>query len=98
MPFWSLAADGRVRIAVQAVPGASRSEIVEERADSLRIRVAAAPEKGKANQELLDFLAKALALRKSALVVESGESSRKKIVSAPAEAVEAVKALGRSPR
>ena len=94
MAFWSVAPDGRVRIYIQVGPGASRTELVEVRADQLRIRVAAAPEKGKANAELVDFLADVLAIRKSAIVVENGQTSRKKTLSVPAECLAAVKLLG----
>lgn len=94
MAYWNMARDGRVRICLQAGPGASRTELVEVRADALRIRLAAAPEKGKANDELLSFLAKALGMRKSALELESGQTARKKTVLAPPECLEAVKRLG----
>ena len=96
MAYWSMAADGRVHISIQAGPGASRTELVEIRPDCLRIRVAAAPEKGKANAELIDFLARALAIRKSAIVVEQGQISRKKILSVPLECLAAVKLLAES--
>jgi len=93
LAYWNLARDGRIRISLQAGPGASRTELVEVRADALRIRLAAAPEKGKANNELIAFLAQALGLRKSALELESGQTGRKKTVLVPAECLEAVKRL-----
>jgi len=41
----------------------------------LKIKVAAAPEKGKANQHLVDFLAKQLGVKKSAVGIISGKNS-----------------------
>ena len=42
----------------------------------LKINVISVPEKGKANKELIDFLAKKLGIGKSALSVVSGETDR----------------------
>jgi uncharacterized protein len=41
----------------------------------LKIKVSAAPEKGKANQCLLKFLAKALGVKKNAVAILSGQTS-----------------------
>ena len=46
----------------------------------LRVRVRAAPEKGKANAAIEALLAKALGLPKSAVSVEKGETQRIKTV------------------
>lgn len=42
-----------LELRVKVVPGASRSEIVGKLGDRIKIRIAAAPEQGKANQALL---------------------------------------------
>jgi uncharacterized protein (TIGR00251 family) len=68
---------------VKAVPGASRSECVEVKDGRLRIRIAAAPEDGKANEELRFFLAKALRCPKKDITVRSGEKSRLKTLALP---------------
>ena len=44
------------------------------------MRVSAVPEKGRANQALIAFLAKKLGLAKSKLSLISGETQRKKIL------------------
>jgi uncharacterized protein (TIGR00251 family) len=62
------------------VPGASRTEVAGLHGDRLRVRVAAAPEKGAANKKLLAFLAKTLGLPKKALRLETGAQSREKVV------------------
>jgi hypothetical protein len=62
------------------VPGASRTEVVGLHGDRLKLRVAAAPEKGAANRKLLDFLAKSLGLPKKAVRLSGGAQSREKVV------------------
>ncbi len=63
---------------VRAQPGARKNEIVGKLADSLKVRVTAPPEKGKANEAIIELLAGRLGLKKSALRVVSGETSRDK--------------------
>jgi uncharacterized protein YggU (UPF0235/DUF167 family) len=46
--------------------------------DALRLGVAAPPDKGKANKALAELLAKTLGVRKSAVALASGETSREK--------------------
>lgn len=62
------------------VPGASRTEVVGIQGDRLKLRVAAAPEKGAANRKLLDFLAKRLGLPKNRVRLTGGAHSREKVV------------------
>jgi uncharacterized protein (TIGR00251 family) len=69
-----------VRLTVKVTPGASRSEVVGLDGDTLRVRVAAAPERGKANRALTDFIAGILGVRKSAVTVARGASARTKII------------------
>ncbi|HHT9131442.1 MAG TPA: DUF167 domain-containing protein [Candidatus Tripitaka californicus] len=65
---------------VRAQPGARKDAIVGERADSLKVRITAPPEKGKANEAIVRLLAEKLGLKKSAIRVISGETSRDKRV------------------
>lgn len=62
------------------VPGASRTEVVGLQGDRLKLRVAAAPEKGAANKKLLDFLAKVLGVPKKSVRLTGGAQSREKVV------------------
>lgn len=64
-----------IRLTVKVVPGSSRTEVVGAYGDMLKIKVAAPPEKGKANKALLEFLAKQLGIRKNELHIESGQTS-----------------------
>jgi uncharacterized protein (TIGR00251 family) len=74
-----------IRLEIKAVPGASRTELAGIKDGRLRIRLAAAPEDGKANAELLSFLSKALGCPKRDLQIVSGEKSRLKVVTFPLE-------------
>ena len=65
---------------VQVVPRASRSEIVGEHNGSLRVRIAAPPVDGAANDELIAVLAKRVKVPKSAVSITSGQSARLKQV------------------
>lgn len=67
--------DSGVHLTVKVVPGSSRTEIVAEYGQMLKIKVAAPPEKGKANKTLLEFLAKQLGIRKNTLQITSGQTS-----------------------
>jgi uncharacterized protein len=66
--------------AVQIVPRASRSEITGEYNGALRIRIAAPPVEGAANEELIRFLAKTFKLPQNAVVIISGAAAKSKIV------------------
>jgi uncharacterized protein (TIGR00251 family) len=72
--------DGKLTFRVQVVPRASRSEIVGEHNGALRIRIAAPPVNGSANEELVRTLARALGVRRNAIEITSGQSSRSKQV------------------
>jgi uncharacterized protein len=69
-----------VRITVRAKPRANRSRIV--RVDGLRVEaaLAAPPVDGAANAALLELLAEALDVRKSALSLVVGQTSKNKLV------------------
>lgn len=65
---------------VNVVPRASRSEVVGEVNGVLKVRIAAPPVDGAANEELIKVLAKKFGVGKSRVSVVSGLSSRRKRV------------------
>jgi uncharacterized protein (TIGR00251 family) len=66
---------------VKVIPRSSRSEVVGEMEDgTLKVKIAAAPEKGQANEELCAFLAKHFDVPKSSVSVVSGHSTPRKLV------------------
>lgn len=62
------------------MPGASRSEIAGWLGDSLKIRVSAAPEKGKANRAVENLLSEALGIPRSKVRIKAGSQSPRKTV------------------
>ena len=99
MPAW-LASAGGVTLRVRAQPGAGRSEIVglETRARgevSLKVRVKAQAEKGKANQAVIETLAKALGLARTRLSLKSGATAGTKLIAIEGDPDELVAALQR---
>jgi uncharacterized protein len=66
---------------VKVISGAPKTEIKGKMADgTLKIAVAAAPEKGKANQALLEFLAEEFGVVKNNIAIISGAASRIKLI------------------
>lgn len=67
-------------LTIKVSPNAGKSEIVDVHGDCLRVRVAAAPEKGKANKECVGLLASFFHIKRSQVVVQKGETTRLKKV------------------
>lgn len=65
-------------IRVQA--GARRNHVGGVHDGRLKVSVTQAPEKGKANREVLKLLAAALGVRRSVLSLQSGENSPRKVI------------------
>ena len=80
--------DGFLLLNVKAVPGASKSALGKAMDGRLKMRIAAAPEDGRANEELRSFLAKTLDIPKKDIVLVSGEKSRLKTLRLPIPAKE----------
>jgi len=72
--------DDSVRFTVRAQPRASRSEVVGEYGEALRVRLAAPPVDGEANAELVKCLAKWLGVPRRAVRLVAGETGRNKVV------------------
>lgn len=66
---------------VRISPGASRTRIIGEHDGALKVSVSAAPEKGKANKALTEFLSSALGSKRASVAVISGETARTKRIS-----------------
>ena len=75
--------DKTLLLDIKVVPGASKSELAGIMENRLRLRIAAAPEDGKANGELRAFLAKLLDCPKKDIRIVSGERSRLKTLELP---------------
>ncbi|MBI4876884.1 MAG: DUF167 domain-containing protein [Acidobacteria bacterium] len=70
-----------MELRVKVVPKSQRNEMVGPMADgTLKVKIAATPEKGRANAELCAFLARHYGVPKSAVTIVSGETSTRKLV------------------
>jgi len=78
-PFFLPTSQGYI-LRLTVVPGAQRTQVVGLYGDRLKLRLAAPPEKGAANRELIDFLARSLNLPKTSLKLTQGAQSRSKVV------------------
>lgn len=69
-----------VRISVKVVPGSSRDCIAGWLGDTLRVRVAAPPERGKANAAVEALLDRQLGLPRGSARIVAGQTSPRKTV------------------
>ena len=74
----SVVPESRLRVKVQ--PGARRNEVLGFQGDVLRLRVIAPPERGRANEAVIELLAEVLGLPKSRLALVTGAASRNKVI------------------
>jgi uncharacterized protein (TIGR00251 family) len=69
------------KLVIKVTPRAKKNEITGFLDDgTIKVRLNAPPVDGKANKELIRFLAELLRVRKSSIQIVSGKTSRKKIV------------------
>lgn len=68
------------RLRVRVSPGARRSEIVGRLGEAWKLRVRSAPERGRANDDVVELLARHLAVPRADVRVVSGHTSRDKVV------------------
>jgi uncharacterized protein (TIGR00251 family) len=69
-----------VHLRVRVTAGARRDEIVGWQGDVLRVRVAAAPERGKANDSLVRLIARSLSVGRSQVRILRGATARDKLL------------------
>lgn len=78
-----------MKIALKVTPGARRNEILGWEDDYpqigrvLRVKIAAPPVEGKANKEIVAFMAKTLGIPKSAVELLHGSTGRIKLIQVP---------------
>lgn len=69
-----------VSVKIKVEPRSSKSGIVGLYGDALKVKLTSPPVDGKANQELVELLAKECRIPKSAVEIVSGQSSKNKLV------------------
>ncbi len=78
-----------MKIALKVTPGARKNEILGWEEDYpqigrvLRVKIAAPPVEGKANKEIVAFMAKTLGIPKSAVELLHGSTGRIKLIQVP---------------
>jgi len=68
------------RLSLRVSPGARHSRVVGRHGETWKVRVAAPPEGGRANDATLDLLADVLHVRRSRIELVSGRTARDKVV------------------
>lgn len=69
-----------VRLHVRVQPRAARTGVAGEHGGALKIRLAAPPVDGAANDELVRFISRALRIAAARVSIVMGDSSRTKVV------------------
>ena len=80
MNDWLHAAGDDVILRLHIQPGAKKTEVAGRHGDALKIRLAAPPVEGKANEVLIHFLAAKLGCGRAAVEILQGERARSKRV------------------
>ena len=91
--WFRVAGDGRITLTLHIQPGAKKTEFSGLHGDALKIRLAAPPVDGKANEALIRFIAEKLNLPKSAVNLKSGQISRHKVLEVEGASPQVVAAL-----
>jgi uncharacterized protein len=68
------------RLRLRVVPGAKRPGIAGRHGEAWKVRVSAPPERGAANEAVLELLARTLRIQPKEIRLVSGHTSRDKIV------------------
>jgi len=76
--LFEVAEDGSAVLRLHVQPGAGRTAVVGRYGDALKVRVAAPPDGGRANEAVLKLVADIFATKSAAVTLLSGESSRSK--------------------
>jgi uncharacterized protein (TIGR00251 family) len=79
------------RIVLKVVPGSSRDEVVGWLGDSLKVKVKAPSDRGRANEAVVALLADRLGIDASSIAVVSGHGSSDKVVSVEGMSDEAIR-------
>ncbi|MCC7325581.1 MAG: YggU family protein [Burkholderiales bacterium] len=77
---WRREDAGTLILTLHVQPGAARTEVAGMHGDALKIRLAAPPVEGRANDALRRYLADAFGVAWRDVIIERGETSRRKIV------------------
>ncbi len=77
---WARDEAGGAVLEILVQPRASRTRVVGEHDGRLKVQLAAPPVEGEANRALVELLAGALGVRKADVVIQRGDTGRRKTV------------------
>jgi len=80
MAGWYRRDGENITLTLHVQPGAKRSEIAGLHGEALKIRLAAPPIEGRANEALLKFIAKLFEVPLRQVELKKGEQSRHKVI------------------
>jgi hypothetical protein len=87
------------KLLVKVQPNAGRNEVVGLNGGVWKLKIAAPPDKGKANRALIEFLSDKLGVRKDSIAILKGETSHNKMLAIEglnsAEAAAALSAIAK---
>ncbi|MBW3537684.1 MAG: DUF167 domain-containing protein [Actinobacteria bacterium] len=76
--FFEVNGDGSIVLRLHVQPGAGRTAVVGRHGDALKVRVAAPPSGGRANEACNELIAEVLGVKTSQVTLSAGQSSRQK--------------------
>jgi len=76
--LYDIAGDDAIVLRVHAQPGGGRSAVVGRQGDALKVRVAAPPQDGRANEALVGLLAEQFGVEAAQVTLVGGATSRSK--------------------
>ena len=79
-PPWMRVSADEVILEITARPGASRRGVVGVSGDRIVVAVHSRPEKGEANDELIEYIAHEIRVPRSAIMIVRGETARRKTI------------------
>ena len=94
MPAWHRREGDTITLVLHVQPGARHSEVAGLHGDALKIRLAAPPIEGRANEALLRFMADCFKVPLRNVEIRQGGQSRHKRVEVRGSAVEPESLLG----
>jgi len=68
------------RVRLRVSPGSRGTEIVGRQGDGWKVRVAASPERGRANDAVIELLSRELNIPRRSVSIVSGHAAREKII------------------
>lgn len=80
-------------IEVHVITNARKRELKAE-SSFLKVKLTSVPREGKANEELVEFLAQSFGVRKADIAIIKGLKEKKKLISVPLSPEEVMAALG----